>query len=181
MAVGEESGSLDSVLISMSEYYEREAFIRKKIASASIYPIMMTVVLVCVVIFFMGFILPSMMDLIEQNGQSLPAITQLIIDMSNFLTTKGWLLGLVFAIMAIALNRLIKIPQYRFYYHRLLLSLPLLGRNIKEVIIARFTRTMALFLHSSIPIVAILNSLENIVGNEVPRLAIARARERVIR
>lgn len=181
VAVGEESGSLDSVLISMSEYYERENFIRKKIASASIYPIMMTVVLVCLVIFFMGFILPSMMDLIQQNGQSLPAITQLIIDMSNFFTTYWWILGLVFGSMAFGLNRIIKILKYRYYYHRFLLSLPLLGKNMKEVIIARFTRTLALFLHSSIPIITILNSLENIVGNEVPRLAIARARERVIR
>ncbi len=181
VAVGEESGSLDSVLTSMSDYYERENFIRKKIVSASIYPIMMTVVLVCLIFFFMGFILPSMMDLIEQNGQTLPLITQIIIDTSNFLSTKGWLLGLVIAGLVFGQNRLFQIPKYRYYKHRFLLSLPMLGKNMKEVIIARFSRTLALFLHSSIPIVTIFNSLENIVGNDVPRLAIARARERVIR
>ncbi len=181
VAVGEESGSLDSVLTSMSDYYERENFIRKKIVSASIYPIMMTVVLVCLIFFFMGFILPSMMDLIQQNGQTLPVITQVIIGMSNFLTSKGWLLGLVLAGLTFGQNRLFKIPKYRYYKHHFLLSLPMLGKNMKEVIIARFSRTLALFLHSSIPIVTIFNSLENIVGNEVPRLAIARARERVIR
>jgi len=181
VAVGEESGSLDSVLTSMSDYYERENFIRKKIASASIYPIMMTVVLVCLIFFFMGFILPSMKDLVQQNGQSLPAITQFVIGMSNFLASKGWLLGLVLTGLAFAQNRLFKIPKYRFYKHSFLLSLPMLGKNMREVIIARFTRTLALFLHSSIPIITILNSLESIVGNEVARLAIVRARERVIR
>ena len=142
---------------------------------------MMTVVLVCLIFFFMGFILPSMMDLIEQNGQTLPLITQIIIDTSNFLSTKGWLLGLVIAGLVFGQNRLFQIPKYRYYKHRFLLSLPMLGKNMKEVIIARFSRTVALFLHSSIPIVTIFNSLENIVGNDVPRLAIARARERVIR
>lgn len=181
VAVGEESGSLDSVLTSMADYYERENFIRKKIASASIYPIMMTVVLVCLIFFFMGFILPSMMDLVQQNGQSLPAITQLVIDMSNFLSSKGWLLGLALVGLAFGQNRLFKIPKYLYYKHSFLLSLPMLGKNMKEVVIARFSRTLALFLHSSIPIITILNSLENIVGNEVPRLAIARARERVVR
>jgi type IV pilus assembly protein PilC len=48
------------------------------------------------------------------------------------------------------------------------------------VILARFARTLALFLHSSIPIVPILNSIENIVGNEVPKQAVVRARERII-
>ena len=181
VAVGEESGSLDSVLISMAEYYERENFIRKKLVSASIYPAMMTAVLIALVFFFMGFILPSITDLISQNGQTLPVITQIIISSANFLSAKGWLLGLGFAGLAFGQHRLFKIPKYRFYKDTFMLSLPLLGKNTKDVITARFSRTLALFLHSSIPIVTILNSLENIVGNEVPRLAVARARDRIIR
>ena len=181
VAVGEQSGMLDSVLTSMAEYYERENFIRKKIASAAIYPVIMTVVLVGLIAFFLGFILPEIMDLLTQNGQKLPAITQFIVDSSNFLKAYGLVLVVVLTGLAAALYRLFRIPKYRYYLDDFRLRLPLMGKNTRDVVTARFSRTLALFLHSSIPIVPILNSMENIVGNEVPRLAVVRARERVIR
>lgn len=181
VGVGEESGSLDSVLSSMAEYYERENFVRKKITSAAIYPVILSVVLIGLVILFLNFILPEITGLMVGNGQSLPPATQMIVDTSDFLMNNGLylLIGLV-ALIAL-LNRVFKIPKYRYYLHAFLLKTPLLGKNMKDVIIARFSRTLALFLHSSIPIVSILNSLENIVGNEVPRLAVARSKDLIIR
>lgn len=181
VSVGEESGSLDSVLTSMAEYYERENFIRKKITSAAIYPVVLTVVLIGLVIFFMTFILPEITDLMKGNGQSLPAPTQMIVDVSGFLKSNGlYLLLSLFALVS-SLIWVFKIPKYRFYWHSFLLHIPLLGKNMKDVIIARFSRTLALFIHSSIPIVPILNSLENIVANEVSRLAVVRSKDRIIR
>jgi type IV pilus assembly protein PilC len=179
--VGEESGNLDSVLVSMAEYYERENFIRKKITSASIYPIVLTVVLIGLVILFMSFILPEITDLMKGNGQSLPVPTQMIVKTADYLNSNGIYLLLVLVAMALGLIRLFKIPKYLYYLHAFLLRTPLLGKNMKDVVIARFSRTLALFLHSSLPIVPILNSLENIVGNEVPRLAVSRAKDRIIR
>ena len=181
VAVGEESGSLDSVLTSMAEYYERENFVRKKITSAAIYPAVLTIVLIGLVIFFMNFILPEIADLMSQNGQSLPALTQMIVDTSRFLKAKGLYLLIALAAVAGTGQRVLRFPKYRYFLDAFLLKLPLLGKNIKNVIIARFARTLALLLHSSIPIVPILNSMENIVGNEVPRQALVRTRERVIR
>lgn len=181
VAVGEESGSLDSVLTSMAEYYDRENFIRKKVTSASIYPAILTGVLVLLVVFFINFILPEITDLITQNGQQLPLVTQIIIDSAHFLTHNGIFLMIGALVLTYLLLKLFSIPQYRFYLDAFLLRLPLWGKNAKNVVIARFSRTLALFLRSSIPIVSILNSLEKIVGNEVPRRAITRAKERILR
>ncbi|WP_088226210.1 type II secretion system F family protein [Desulfosporosinus sp. FKB] len=181
VGVGEESGNLDSVLTSMSEYYERENFIRKKISSAAIYPLTMLVVLLGVVIMFMNFVLPEIIDLMKSNGQSLPMVTQMVVDGASFLVNNGLYLFLGAVLLVFFFVKLFKIPKYRYYLNVFILHTPLLGKNIKDVIIARFSRTLALFLHSSIPIVPILNSLETIVDNEVPKLAIARARERIIR
>lgn len=181
VSVGEESGSLDSVLTSMAEYYERENFIRKKITSAGVYPVVLTVVLIGLVIFFMNFILPEITDLMKGNGQKLPAATQMIVDASAFLMSNGLLLLSALIALGILLYKVFKIPKYRYFLHTFLLRIPLLGRNMKDVIIARFSRTLALFLHSSIPIVQILNSLEGIVGNEVPRLAVIRSKDLIIR
>lgn len=180
VVVGEESGSLDSVLTSMSEYYERESFIRKKITSAAVYPVILTLVLIGLLIFFMSFILPEITGLMTLNNQSLPAITQIVVDVSNFLRVKGWLLALCIGGIGLGLNRLFKIPEYRYYWHTFLLNIPLLGKNMRDIIISRFSRTLALFLHSAIPIIQILDSLDNIVGNEVAHRAVAGAKKRVI-
>lgn len=181
VSVGEESGNLDSVLVSMAEYYERENFIRKKITSAAIYPLVLTVVLIGLVFLFINFILPEVTELLKGNDQSLPAPTQMIVDTADYLQRNGQFLLLGILAAAALLVRIFKIPKYRYYLDSFLLRIPLLGKNIKDVVIARFSRTLALFLHSSLPIVPILNSLENVVGNEVPRLAIVRSKERIIR
>lgn len=75
----------------MAEYYERENFIRKKITSAAIYPIVMLVVLVGLIVMFMNFILPEITELMKGNGQSLPMVTQMIVD-----TAEGKFLNLDF-------------------------------------------------------------------------------------
>ena len=181
VAVGEQSGMLDAVLTSMAAYYERENFIRKKIASAAIYPVIMTTVLIGLIAFFLGFILPEIMDLLTQNGQKLPAVTQFVVDAANFFKAYGLVLTIALAGVAAGLYRLFRLPKYRYYLDHLLLKLPLLGNNTRDVVTARFARTLALFLHAAVPILPILSSLEKIVGNEVPRRAVARARERVMR
>lgn len=181
VGVGEESGSLDSVLTSMAEYYDRENFVRKKITSAAVYPIVLTVVLVGLVILFLNFILPEITALMSESGQSLPAATQMIVDSSAFLMSNGLYILMSITALVFLLGKVFKIPQYRYYLHAFLLKTPLLGKNMKDVIIARFSRTLALFLQSSMPIVPILNSLETIVDNEVPRLAVARSKDLIIR
>jgi len=180
VAVGEESGNLESVLTNMAEYYQRENFIRKKISSASIYPAILTLVLVGLVIFFMNFILPEIMGLMTQNGQSLPFVTQLIIDTSLLFQNYGIHMLIALILIFFGLSRLFKMPRYKYFLDAFLLRLPLFGKNLKNVVLARFSRTLALFLNSSIPIVPILNSMESIVGNEIPRLAVVRTRERII-
>ncbi|AFM42327.1 type II secretory pathway, component PulF [Desulfosporosinus acidiphilus SJ4] len=179
--VGEESGNLDSVLVSMAEYYERENFIRKKVTSASIYPIILTIVLIGLVMLFINFILPEITDLMKGTGQTLPIPTRMIINGADYLSHNGLYLLLMAMIIMGLIVRLFKIPKYRYVLDSSLLQVPVIGKSMKDVVIARFSRTLALFLHSSLPIVPILTSLENIVGNEVPRLAVGRAKERIIR
>ncbi|ACL21572.1 type IV pilus assembly protein PilC [Desulfitobacterium sp. LBE] len=181
VAVGEESGNLESVLTSMAEYYDRENYIRKKVQSASIYPVILLTVLIGIIFFFMNFLLPEITGMLTESGQSLPLPTRMIINTADFFSNYGiyllaGLIGLVFG-----LNWLFKIPKYRYYRDALMLGMPILGINIKNIVISRFSRTFALFLHSSIPMVPILNSMETIVGNEVSRTGIARIRERIIK
>ncbi|MEA4900443.1 type II secretion system F family protein [Desulfitobacterium sp.] len=180
VAVGEESGSLDTVLTSMAEYYERENFIRKKISSVAVYPVILTLVLIGLIILFINVILPSIADLMTQTGQSLPLVTQILINSAMFLKTNAFYLLLGFVAALFAYKRISLIPRVRYFIDDVKLHIPVLGKNIHNIIIARFARTLALFLHSSIPIVTILNSMETIMGNKVPSQALARIKEKVM-
>ncbi|CAA7601564.1 Bacterial general secretion pathway protein F signature [Acididesulfobacillus acetoxydans] len=181
VSVGEESGNLDAVLMSMSAYYERETFVRKKVVSAAIYPMVLTVVLIGLVTLFINFILPEMSSLMRDSHQSLPLLTQLLLAGTSFLTHNAFLLAAGLAALALGLHQALRIPRYRYGRDQLLLRIPLFGKTFKDTITARFARTLALFLHSSIPIVPIFNAMEGVIGNEVGLTALKRARERVMR
>jgi type IV pilus assembly protein PilC len=178
---GEESGHLDTVLNNMAEYYERENFIRKKIASAAVYPLMLTGVMIVLVIFFINFILPEITGLISESGAELPLITQIMLAAASFLTNNILLLLLGLIGIAGIYYKLSTIPHYKYKIDGLKLKIPLLGKNMQNVITARFCWTMSLFLKASIPIVPILDSMEKIVGNEVARVAVLQAREQLIK
>jgi len=181
VTVGEQSGNLDKVLNNMAEYYDRENFIRKKIANASVYPVILTAVLVILVIFFVNFILPEISGLLAESGGELPLITQIMINSATFLADNFLLIVLILFGIAGIFMRLRNIPTNRIKIDALKLRLPMFGKNLKNVITARFCRTLALFLKASIPIIPILDSMEKIVGNEVSRLAVAQAREKIIK
>lgn len=181
VAVGEQSGNLDAVLNNMAEYYDRENFIRKKIASASVYPAILTGVLVILVIFFINFILPEITGLLTESGGELPLVTQVMIGSATFLQEKFLVILIGIFGLVVLFFRMQSIPKYKLKIDALKLRTPLIGKNIKNVITARFCRTMALFLKASIPIVPILDSMEKIVGNEVSRLAVAQAKEKIIK
>lgn len=181
VAVGEQSGSLDTVLNNMADYYERENFIRKKITSASIYPLILTAVLIIIVVFFINFILPEITGLLAQSGGELPLITRIVITSATFLTDNFLYIFAFLVIMVVLYLKLCERTNFRYYRDALKLKLPLLGINIQNVITARFCRTMSLFLKASIPIVDILNSMETIVGNEVPKNVVENAKEKIIR
>jgi len=181
VAVGEQSGNLDGVLNNMAAYYDREIFIRKKIGNAAIYPAIMTGVLVIVVVFFINFILPEITGLLTENGGELPLLTKMMIGSADFLASNFFFIIAFLAAIVAGYLKLSKIPKYRFWIDYSKLRLPLMGKNTKNIILARFCRTMALFLKASIPIIPTLDSMEKITGNDVSRLAIIRAKEKIVR
>ena len=181
VAIGEMSGNLDIVFKNMSDYYDRENFIRKKVISAAVYPVVLTVVLIMLVAFFINFILPEIATLFSESGGQLPLITRMVISSTTFLAHYFWLIILLIGTLVMLYFRLARIPGIRLKLDILKLRLPLVGRNINNLITARYCRTMALFLKASIPIVPILNAIEKIMGNEVPRLAVARAKEKIVK
>ena len=177
--IGELSGNLDEIFKKMSDYYEKDANTKKKIISALIYPIILACVSVGVIILFTFFILPGLVTVIEETGGKLPFITSAMLAGSKFVTKNIGYIAAGVVVLIIIYKRYIpngvklKIKNYIF------LKMPLLAGVTKDFITARFTRTMGILIKTGLPMLTILETLENVVGNDNVSHGIYLAREKV--
>lgn len=177
VATGEASGSLDEVLRSMSEFYEKDHRIKQKIKSASIYPIVMMVMAAGLIAFFFNFLLPQMVTLITASGGKLPLLTRIVIEISKF-TTKysvliiGFLTGL-----SVLLKLYFKTPGGRLKRDGLILKIPLLGNTMRNVATMRFARTAHILVKSGLPLLQGLVFIKQNVNNALAEKALDYAVE----
>lgn len=138
---GEVSGTLDQVLAKMSHHYEKENKLRNKIRSAMMYPIILGVVTVLVVIFLVTFVLPTFFVMFE--GQPIPLPTQIVIAVSNFITSYWYICILGVALLYVGWMLLLKTPKFRFKFDRFKMKMPIFGKLNRTIYSARFARTFA--------------------------------------
>lgn len=165
---GEVTGNIDETLDRLANYYEKQNTLRKKIQSTLAYPIILTVVVVAVVIFLLLTIVPQFITLFESLDAELPAITRLVVSMSNFIQYSWWLGLLILALFIGTITFLYK-NNKKFHYnvHLAIFKMPIFGKLLQKSAIARFTRTLASLFASSVPILQALTIVEKVVGNPV--------------
>lgn len=166
LQVGEASGTLESILNRMAEYYEKDMKLRKKVKGAMTYPIMVLVVTLGVVTFLMVAVLPNFVDMLSQMGGELPLITKLVMSVSRFLTSY---LGYVLAglgIAGVAWTIFLKSAVGRYQWDKFKTKMPVIKSMTNKVITARFSRSLGLLLGSGIPIIKAVEILEKLIGNK---------------
>jgi general secretion pathway protein F len=179
VSAGEQAGQLDTVLERLADYTESRHGLSQKIAQALIYPVVLTTLSLTIVIFMLWYIVPKVVGVFESTGQELPILTRVLIGISDFLQQWWWavLIGLALTIFVTVKTLSREGPKRRF--HAWLLKLPLIGRVIRGVNTARFTRTMAICSASGVPIVEALSISAAVVGNLPMREAVQEAGIRV--
>ncbi len=175
----EETGTLEETLRRLSDYLEKIEKLRGKIKSALFYPVFVLVITTIIVGGILVFVVPTFKSLYEDLGGELPALTQLVIETSNFLRDSiGWIvLGFVVTIALLAQLR--KIKKVRYVTDSFLLRLPIFGELILKSNIASFSRTLSSMIASGINILDALSIAGETANNEVLRKAIDRVREQV--
>ena len=165
VAIGEVSGSLDSVLKSMADYYEKDRKIRKKAKSAMIYPILLLVMIVGVIIFMSVVILPQFKTMFEDFGGEIPTITRVILAIADFIRENLFflILGLIGFIVLIVL--FFKTKPGKKCKEWFALHLPILRKVTKNIITARFTRAFIILLQSGMNITDCMENLIRIIDN----------------
>ncbi|NCD21887.1 MAG: type II secretion system F family protein [Spartobacteria bacterium] len=176
---GEASGQLPGVLERLVKHYERALAAREKVATAMVYPLIVTLVGFGAMIFMMIFVIPRFSAMFEELGGTLPLPTRILIGLSKGLLKYGWALaiGAVFGIAA--LRRLLKTPAGRDWKDRALLRLPVAGHIVRANAFANFAHTLGTLLANGVQVLQALAIVEHTVDNSVIAKAIRGAKDRV--
>lgn len=175
---GEMTGNLDETLDRLATYFEKQYNIRKKVQSTMAYPIVLTFVIIAVVIFLMLAIIPNFLSMFEQMGSELPFVTQLVVNMSNFVQKSWWvLLSILLVVIGIFIYLYRQNKAFNYSVHVMLLRMPIFGQLLQKSAIARMSRTLASLFSSSVPILQALGIVAKVVNNPVIGKVVLEARE----
>jgi type IV pilus assembly protein PilC len=175
VAAGEKGGLLAEILARLATYLENTNRLRKKIKSAMMYPIVVTIVAICITIFLLVKVVPVFGEIFASFGAELPGPTQGLINISNFV--KSYLIFLLVAGggSVYAWLYFIKTPVGRQFWDARRIKLPIFGVIAHKICLARFTRTLASLIRSGVPILEVLQIVSQTVGNVIMEKAIKSA------
>jgi type IV pilus assembly protein PilC len=177
---GEQGGILDVIFERLSEYLEKSEGVIRKVKAAMVYPAVVMTVAVCVVILLMVKVVPTFKDVFSSFGAKLPFPTQVVINISEFLTSFKALILLAFLILFfIALQMYRKTKTGAYNWDAMLLKLPGFGNLVRKSAVARFSRTLGTLVKSGVPILDALETVAKTSGNKVIETSINKARESV--
>jgi len=156
IAAGEQAGNLEVVLRQMADHLERAALTAKKIKSALAYPLMLAVIAVVVVVVLVTYVLPKFNDLYSAFNAKLPLPTRMVISLSKWSTHYGLYVILGILILAGLAYAYTRTPAGKYQWHRLLLSLPVVGRINVLTELSCCCRIMALLFKVGLPLPEIM-------------------------
>ena len=167
VAAGEVGGILDTILQRLATFIEKAAELRSKIKGAMTYPIVVVAIAIIVIAVILIFVIPVFQDMFASFGQALPAPTQLVVAMSNFVKSKIlFIIGAVI-LFAVLFRQFRKTASGRRILDSLSLKLPVFGDLLKKTAVARFTRTLGTMLASGVPILDSLEIVAKTAGNVI--------------
>ncbi|HIA08510.1 MAG TPA: type II secretion system protein GspF [Chromatiaceae bacterium] len=165
VAAGEQTGHLDLILERLADYAETRQQMHQKISLALLYPVILTLLAISVVVGLLTYVVPEVIGVFESVGQDLPALTQALISVSDFMVEYGWAMALAIGAGVALVIYLLKKEKFRFAWHRVMLTLPLVGKLTRGFNTARFSRTLSILTASGVPILEGLKVSAQVLSN----------------
>ena len=160
----EASGTLEATAKQMAEYYSKEYKLNKKIKSSMTYPKILGALMVVVLLIIMGYVVPQFEDLFAQMD-SLPASTEILLAISNFVSEK-WYVLIIFGVIAFILFKLLfSIPAIHYLKDKIKIKVPKIGKLMRIIYTARFARTLASLYNAGLPIISCLTIARDTIDN----------------
>jgi type IV pilus assembly protein PilC len=177
---GEVGGVLDEVLNRLSKLLEDIARLQNQIKSAMAYPVTVGILALIIFLGMTIFLIPIFAGIFKELGTELPAFTQFMLDISNFLRSPNVLILVILIPVAIfAFRQYYKTRVGRETIDRFMLRMPLFGDLIQKTATARFCRTFGALTRSGVPILTSLEIVRDTSGNQVVANAIDEARREI--
>ncbi|GAB4185721.1 MAG: GspF family T2SS innner membrane protein variant XcpS [Wenzhouxiangellaceae bacterium] len=164
VAAGERSGRLDRVLTSLADHLEEREQLSRDVGMSLLYPLILVVVALAVVGGLVTYVVPRVVEVFARLDQALPLATRILIAVSDFLRDWGGWLVLALIGLSVLFIRLLRQPRWKGLWDRSRLRWPVIGRLLKAQETSRLARTLAILLHSAVPLVEALVVTRRVVA-----------------
>lgn len=163
--VGEASGKLDVVMVSLADYYDNDAALKKKTKGALAYPIMLLMMTIGIVILMMLFVVPTFKDTLNDMNVEMPPLTQAIADLSDFIKLEWKKILVVIGSLVALIFLYSRTEKGKYTFDTLAINFPLLKTINIAKITARFARGFSLLLSSGMDIIEAMEEISAVIGN----------------
>jgi len=177
---GEASGALEAVLARVADYLEDQVRLNNRVLSILTYPLFMLAFAAVVVGVMVTLVLPQITELLISQNLELPWYTAAVIGFSDLLRGYWWLIIVAIVGLVVLYRSIWRTKKGRFALDRFWLGFPVVGRVIRFLAIARFTRTLGSLLASSVNIVQALNIARHVANNAIFEQAADAARDAIL-
>ena len=172
---GEDSGTLENVLIRLADHREKMEQIRSHIRSALIYPALIVVVGIMTVVVMMAFVVPQLRSVFTTMGQELPLSTKLLLDISDAM--RNYWHYILFGLFAFGIIIRVFLVIEKSAFDEAKLHFPVIGNFIRKSELSKFNRTLALLINNGIPILTALEITIPTLGNLVLKRELKKVTE----
>lgn len=178
---GERSGTLDAAFVDLADFYKTMKGLKSKISSATMYPLVISIMAVLAVIAYMVFVLPTMNQMFSSLGAQLPGITLFVINMADFFQHNWyWVFGGILLVYVLFRWLVINVTSVKRFYERVKLSIPVIKRLYIAPEYLRLAKTMRSGYVNGLPVVEVLNLTEGVMEHQLFKDKISKIKELVI-
>ncbi len=179
VSAGEQTGGLDSVLEKLADYTEHQQTIRQKIQQAMIYPTLMLVISVSIIGFLLAFVIPKIIGVFADSGQTLPTATHLLIMLSHGIKQYGLYALLFILLICIAFKKALKNIHFKTRFHAFLLHIPGINHILITSNVARYSHTFAILFSAGVSVLETMRVASSLVNHVIMREKFEQATTRV--
>lgn len=179
VSAGEQTGHLEEVLERLAEYTEAKQGLQQRLGIALVYPILLTLVSIAIIIGLMTYVVPQVVRVFEDNEQELPALTRVLISISDFLQANGLVLLVLILGATVLAAVVLRFEGPKYAFHGMILALPGISRLSRSLNTSRMARTLSILIGSGVPLISALRSSAEVVLNRVLKKHLQIATEEV--
>ena len=178
-AAGEMSGNLEICFDRLTTHFETANALHSKVKGAVTYPIVILIVVVAVVAVLLVGVIPQFSQMFDDLGSELPAATQMLVNLSNFLQHKWYILVIIVAAFVFGLKAFGKTEPGSLMYAKIGIKFPLFGNLTIKSAAATFSRTMATLMASGISLIDAVEQVAKMINNRIIREALLDAKTQI--